>query len=178
MVTLVFTLKISLGEIMTITYELMTTSDCSAVAQLLQKSAQSKNGGLLGEFPLPKVETMFADSLSTIIARSETHIIGVVFSFNIQANSLPPIAHLIVKDYPSTMKNSWFYGPVCIDENFRGQSILEHLYNKIGTQNRGKPVAFINSDNMRSMNAHRKLGMKQVTQFIYDGTEYFLVQAE
>ena len=163
---------------MTITYELMTMTDCTAVAQLLQKSAQSKNGGLLGEFPLPKVEAMFADSLSTIIARSETRIIGVVFSFNIQAKSLPPITHLIVKDYPSIMENSWFYGPVCIDENFRGKSILAHLYNKICTQNKGKPVAFINTDNLRSMNAHSRLGMKQVAKFVYDGTEYFLVQAK
>lgn len=163
---------------MLVTYKLMAKSDCNAVAQLLQKNAQSNHGGLLGEFPLSKVESMHAGSLSTIIACAENKIIGVVFSFNNQASSLPPLAHFIAKNYSSLMENSWFYGPVCIDENFRGKSVLVHLYNNICTLNKGKPVAFININNRRSINAHRKLGMKKTAQFTYEGTEYFLVQPE
>ena len=161
---------------MTIKYQLMTEIHCNEVASLLQENAQSQNGGLLGEFPLPKVKTMFANAANVIIAQFENKIIGVVFSFSTESSALPPIAHLIMAKYPSTMKKNWFYGPVCIDKNYRGKNILDQLYHHICAENTGKAIAFINIDNKRSIQAHLKLGMIEIAKFSYNETEYLLVQ--
>ncbi|HBO22824.1 N-acetyltransferase [Providencia sp.] len=162
---------------MIINYQLMTKTDCNEVAQLLQANSQSQHGGLLGEFPLPKVEAMFTHSLSVVVARLDNKIIGVLFSFSLMSSALPPIAHLIMTEYPSVINHNWFYGPVCIDKKFRGQNILEPLYQYICTRNTGKAVAFINTDNLRSIQAHHKLGMIEIAKFNYNDTEYLLVQS-
>lgn len=160
---------------MTIQYELMQAHDCEEVAILLQKSAQSQGGGLLGEFPLIKVKSMFANSDAVIVARERNHVIGVVFSFQANDTTLPPLLQYITLNFHQEMQNNWFYGPVCIDAVYRGKNILPALYNTICKQHTGKPVAFINNDNLRSLKAHQRLGMQQVAQFVFEGTNYFLV---
>lgn len=160
---------------MNIEYRLMTQADCFDVTQLLQANAQSQQGGLLGEYPFAKVSAMFANSGSTIIAHDENKIAGVVFSFDIQSASLPPIALFIIEQYSAIIKNNWFYGPVCIDANYRGKNILKGLYNHICAYHTGKPIAFINADNTRSLAAHLKIGMNNVAQFEFQNMPYFLV---
>ncbi|EOV8086849.1 N-acetyltransferase [Providencia huaxiensis] len=160
---------------MNIKYELMTQVDCPAVAQLLQSNSESQQGGLLGEYPQAKVNAMFAGSLTTIIARDANKIIAVVFSFDYHSSSLPPIAHLIIQQHADIIRGNWFYGPVCIDNDYRGKNILKNLFDEISSYNQGKPVAFINADNLRSLFAHKKIGMSNITDFEFDGTTYHLM---
>ncbi|EMB3081548.1 N-acetyltransferase [Providencia rettgeri] len=160
---------------MKIKYELMTQADCPEVAILLQANAESQQGGLLGEYPLPKVGAMYANSLSTFVARDAEKIIGVVFSFASTSTAFPPIAHLILEQNSGLMNGNWFYGPVCIDINYRGNNILKSLYDNICAFNTGKPVAFINAANHRSLAAHLKIGMHNVASFDFQGTHYYLV---
>ena len=61
-------------------YRQMDNTDCGKVAALLQENAQSRQGGLSGEYPLKKVETMFTHALTVIIAQDDDVIAGVVFS--------------------------------------------------------------------------------------------------
>ncbi|AXH61207.1 N-acetyltransferase [Providencia huaxiensis] len=160
---------------MNIKYELMTQSDCHAVAQLLQSNSESQQGGLLGEYPQAKVNAMFAGSLTTIIGRDGNKIVAVVFSFDSHSLSLPPIAHFIIKQHTNIIQGNWLYGPVCIDNAHRGKNILKTLFDEICSYNQGKPVAFINADNLRSLFAHKKIGMSNVTDFEFDGTTYHLM---
>ncbi|MBG5927434.1 MULTISPECIES: N-acetyltransferase [Providencia] len=160
---------------MNIKYELMTQSDCPAVAQLLQSNSESQQGGLLGEYPQAKVNAMFSGSLTTVIARDGNKIIAVVFSFDPHSSSLPAIAHLIIKQHTEIIQNNWFYGPVCIDRNYRGKNILKILFDSVCSYNQGKPIAFINADNLRSLFAHKKIGMSNVTNFEFNGTPYHLM---
>ncbi|HGN1705857.1 TPA: N-acetyltransferase [Providencia rettgeri] len=161
---------------MNIQYRLMTQADCLDVAQLLQANAQSQQGGLLGEYHLSKVSAMFTNSTSTMIAHDENKIAGIVFSFDCQSASLPPIAHFIIEQHQAIIENNWFYGPVCIDTNYRGKNILKGLYNSICACHTGKPIAFINADNTRSLIAHLKIGMNTVAEFEFQNTPYFLVK--
>ncbi|EPL6453138.1 N-acetyltransferase [Providencia sp.] len=160
---------------MLIQYRLMDLADSPKVAHLLQANAPSNHGELLGEFPLPKVEAIFKGSSGTIIAYTPQDVIGVVFSFNPLSSTLPPIALFILERFPDLIKENWLYGPVCIDNAYRGKDILKNLYAKICALNTGKPVAFINTQNQRSLAAHQKLGMHIATNFIFDNTEYYLV---
>lgn len=161
---------------MTFQYRLMKMTDCEEVTHLLQRNAQSQGGGLLGEFPLSKVESMFANSLRVIIAYERNHIVGVVFSFDVKSSALPPLAQYITQQFKTEINNSWFYGPVCIDAAYRGKNMLKPLYDAICAQQTGSPVAFINIDNIRSLKAHQKLGMREIAEFSFAGTRYYLVK--
>lgn len=160
---------------MFIQYRLMDLTDSLKVAHLLQANAPSNHGELLGEFPLPKVKDMLMGSSGTIIAVAAQDVIGVVFSFRSSSATLPPLASFIIEQFPHLVKNNWFYGPVCINKEYRGKDILKTLYDKVCALNTGKPVAFINTKNLRSLAAHQKLDMSVVANFIFDEIEYYLV---
>lgn len=160
---------------MNIIIEPMREKDLSQIITLLQANSASHNGGLLGDFTAEKVQTMIETSISVIVARNNDAIIGVVFSFSITGSDLPPLITHIHHQFPSLVKNNWLYGPVCIDENFRGGTILQSLFDKICSINKGKPIAFINNDNVRSIKAHAKLGMIRIADFDFKGTQYILV---
>lgn len=162
---------------MTMTIKLMTEQDLPRVAELLQANAASQNGGLLGEFPLEKVREMFTTSLSVVIAEQNGTIAGVVFSFPWNTNKLPPLVAYINQTFPDIVKNNWLYGPICIDQTFRGGTTLKSLFNGICAQNSGKAIAFINSDNARSLRAHEKLGMAAVAECTFDDTDYIIVSS-
>ncbi|MBA5808581.1 N-acetyltransferase [Morganella morganii] len=156
-------------------YRQMENTDCGKVAALLQENAQSRQGGLSGEYPLKKVEAMFAHALTVIIAQDDDVIAGVVFSFPVQSAQISPVTALISQQFGELLENNWFYGPVCIAKDYRGQGILSALYKQVCAENSGKPVAFINQDNERSVRAHLKSGMREAGHFICNETPYFLM---
>lgn len=78
-----------------ICYRQMVNTDCGQVAALLQENAQSRQGGLLGEYPLKKVENMFVHALTVIIAQDGDVIAGVVFSFPVQSAQISPVTAVI-----------------------------------------------------------------------------------
>ncbi|MEX0398170.1 N-acetyltransferase, partial [Providencia rettgeri] len=80
-----------------------------------------------------------------------------------------------IKQHTEIIQNNWFYGPVCIDRNYRGKNILKILFDSVCSYNQGKPIAFINADNLRSLFAHKKIGMSNVTNFEFNGTSYHLM---
>ncbi|GAA5097992.1 hypothetical protein [Wohlfahrtiimonas larvae] len=160
---------------MNIIFEPMKENDLSQITQLLHKHSASENGGLLGDFTEEKVQIMVKTSFSVIVARNNDAIIGVVFSFPMTGSDLPPLVAQINHQFPNLVKHNWLYGPVCIDENFRGGTILQSLFDKICRENRGKPIAFINNDNIRSIRAHAKLGMVRIADFDFQDTSYILV---
>lgn len=154
---------------------LMTKEDCVQVAILLQANAQSRQGGLLGEYPPEKVESMFTHSLHTIVAESGNTLVGVLFSFSPGTAFVSPVTQQISKQFPALLENNWFYGPVCINADYRGQGVLQSLYKTMSEFNNGKPVAFINQDNVRSVQAHLKSGMREAARFSCDGIAYLLM---
>lgn len=154
----------------------MTAKDISAVALLLQKNSESQQGGLYGEYPLNKVEAMYQSSTSAVVAFYQEKIVAVVFSFPVTSFSIPPVAQAINQRFPEITQNNWFYGPVCIDELHRGKSLLKDLYQQICSLHGGNPIAFINSENIRSLKAHQKLGMKLVKSFEFKDTSWWIIK--
>lgn len=159
-------------------FQKMTAKDISAVARLLQKNSESQQGGLYGEYPLNKVEAMYQSSTNAIVALDQENIVAVVFSFPVTSFSLPPIAQAINQLFPDITLNNWFYGPVCIDQSHRGKSILKDLYQQICSLHGGHPIAFVNSENIRSLKAHQKLGMKVVKHFEFKGTSWWVIKGQ
>ncbi|MEQ5206763.1 MULTISPECIES: N-acetyltransferase [Proteus] len=154
----------------------MTYKDINSVATLLQENSESQQGGLYGEYPQNKVEAMYQYSINTIIAINQENIVAVVFSFPVTSFSIPPIAQEINRRFPEITQNNWFYGPVCIDKSHRGKSLLKDLYQQICSLHGGHPIAFVNSENIRSLKAHQKLGMEIVKNIEFKGTSWWVIK--
>lgn len=156
----------------------MTYKDINSVATLLQANSESQQGGLYGEYPQNKVEAMYQYSINTIVALNQENIVAVVFSFPVTSFSIPPIAQEINRRFPEITQNNWFYGPVCIDKSHRGKSLLKDLYQKICSLHGGHPIAFVNSENIRSLKAHQKLGMEIVKNIEFKGTSWWVIKGQ
>lgn len=75
-----------------------------------------------------------------------------------------------------TIENSFQYGPVCIDSRYRGQKIINQLFETMRQDFiKRYPLAgtFINQANPRSTKAHLKLGWQITDEFDYNGNSYF-----
>lgn len=78
-----------------------------------------------------------------------------------------------------TEDNSYQYGPVCIDKDFRGRGIFERVFAaSLRTMEDRYPimVTFVNQVNPRSYAAHsRKAGMATPGTFDWNGNHYYLM---
>ena len=81
-----------------------------------------------------------------------------------------------------TTKNSFQYGPVCIDEAFRGQGILGQLFTAIETVYAPLydfAITFINKQNERSLRAHeKKTPLSIVGEFSFNDNQYWALAAK
>jgi len=76
-----------------------------------------------------------------------------------------------------TTKNSYQYGPICIDKSLRGTSVLQDIFDfSLGYMSKRYPIliTFVNKNNPRSFQAHsRKLGLDILQEFNYNDNRYY-----
>jgi hypothetical protein len=76
-----------------------------------------------------------------------------------------------------TSKNSYQYGPICIDKAYRGTKLLPEIFNfakKNMTNRFDILITFVNKINPRSFNAHhKKLGLDILSEFEYNNNKYW-----
>lgn len=156
-----------------ITIQKATTEDAPAIAKLLQKYEQNNNGGLFGNFSLKKTTAMVEEALAVVIAYDDSKLVGVVFAAPPQED-LPPIIQAMLAVHPITADN-YLYGPVCVDEEARGQNVTGLMYRKLQQLLPGfHPLLFIGEDNIPSIKVHHRLGMSEKAQFTFDGQQFLI----
>lgn len=76
-----------------------------------------------------------------------------------------------------TVENSYQYGPVCIDKEYRGSGVLERLFEfsrEVMSKRFSVLITFINKINLRSYNAHtKKVGLEVINEFEFNNNQYF-----
>jgi len=80
-------------------------------------------------------------------------------------------------DNELTIKNSYQYGPVCVDKSVRGEGVFEEIFNySLNKMSERYPlmVTFINKINPRSYEAHtRKVNLELINEFNFNNNQYF-----
>ncbi len=122
------------------------------------------------------------------VAKTDERVVGYAFGagwdyfeqwpiFPFMTNrfiELPPF-----KGIQITGANSFQYGPICIDTEFRGSGLLNHLFEamRLGLRERFPiSVTFINKINERSVQAHtRKLDWEIIDEFSFNNNHYFML---
>lgn len=89
-------------------------------------------------------------------------------------HTLPPFKNIQITD-----TNSFQYGPICIDEEYRGTGLLNQLFEamRLGLRERFPiSVTFINKINERSAAAHtKKLDWEIINEFSFNNNNYLML---
>lgn len=141
------------------------------------------NGFVTTPFTVQQIEAAIAED-GLFIAEDEQAIVAYVFAGSWEYFAQWPIFPFMTARFPQVffegkaleIATSFQYGPICIDERYRGTGLLQQLYNTMldGLETRFPiGVTFINKINQRSVRAHTlKLGMTIVDEFSFNQNEY------
>jgi hypothetical protein len=151
--------------------ELARAADLDGITSLLHANSPSQGGSLTGEFPREKVAVMAMSGSPVAVAHRDGRVVGVLFSAAKDAPA-PPSVRAMLAAWPG-QPDAYVYGPACIAESERGQGLLAQLYAALRTHcPQREAVLFIRGDNIASMRAHKRLGMREVARFTLDDADY------
>ncbi|MBD2452096.1 GNAT family N-acetyltransferase [Nostoc sp. FACHB-152] len=113
------------------------------------------------------------EKLPSIVARHDNQVIGFLLSWSRTSIQIPLITTML-QAYPGK-EDAYLYGPICVEETLRGQGIAAAMFAKLKDflpQKQG--ILFIKANNEPSLRAHRKMGMKQMAEFTFEGIRFFV----
>jgi hypothetical protein len=125
------------------------------------------------------------DEAGLFIAIEGVKVVGYVFAGSWTYFSAWPIFPFMIDRLAGKMfgniiisdTNTFQYGPVCIDEKYRGTGLFNRLFEGMRIEmSKRFPVGltFINQVNDHSYHAHtKKLGLEMIETFPFNGNEYF-----
>jgi len=127
-------------------------------------------------------EIIIQDGL--FIAIDNEKIVSYVFAGSWEYFSYWDIFKYMIKRFPNlkfqgkqiTTENSFQYGPICIDVDYRGKGLINQIFEEMRTHLREKypiNITFINAVNIPSTKAHtEKLGWEIIDKFEFNGGKY------
>jgi len=178
-------------------FKIANIEDIEGVLALQQKyqistieKSDKKDGFVTTSFTYDQLKSLALKEKGLFIAIENKEIVAYTMSaswgywvewpmFKFMLEELP---QLNFHDQKLTSKNSYQYGPICIDKAYRGTGLLESLFD-FAKQEMGKnyPImlTFINKNNPRSFEAHtRKLKMEIINEFRFNDNEYYELALE
>jgi L-amino acid N-acyltransferase YncA len=151
-------------------------------------ASQQKNGYLSIAFTADEFKE-FNNNLCVVVAKEHHEVIGYCCVSSAAFNAQFPILDQIVKGIPSyaipdtqdipAEEKTCIYGPVCIARSHRGKGVLEKLsvfgLEIAKEQGYAHCFSFIAADNVRSLQAHRKLSFHTVGIVNHNTNEYIVI---
>ena len=154
------------------------------------KEEDKKDGFVTTAFTKEELTQLIKEEQGLFIAKEGDEVLAYVMSaswsfcsqwaiFRYMINDLP---NLHYKDQKVTTKNSYQYGPICIDKSVRKTALLSEIFEfSLKKMSKRYPIliTFVNQINPRSFEAHhRKLGLDIVQEFEFNGNKYWELACE
>ncbi|MCZ8227711.1 GNAT family N-acetyltransferase [Flavobacterium sp.] len=149
-----------------------------------------KQGGFVTTaLTVAQIQTVIQQQ-GVFIAKDDNSIIGFIIAADWEFFKQWPIFEYMIQLFPSfsfknfeiTTTNSFQYGPICIDKNYRGQGIITELFDYMRIQMMEKyplSLTFINKINIPSYKAHaEKLCWEVIDEFHYNSNVYYVLAYE
>ncbi len=77
--------------------------------------------------------------------------------------------------YPAEA-DAYVYRPICVKKKDRGKGLAQAMFTELRRLERGREgILFIRRDNPASLRAHTKMGMREVTGFVFGGINYVVL---
>jgi hypothetical protein len=148
---------------------------------------EEKGEGFLSiQFDPPQLREILG-TLGIFVASKEQRFAGYLMAQTLEFGMQFPVIKKMASRFqglqflgrPLRQHRIFIYGPVCVERGYRGSGILEGLFHVMGDALRGQfsaGVAFISKSNPRSYEAHvRKLGMQAISEFEFDGKNFWIL---
>lgn len=111
-------------------------------------------------------------AMPLIVARSGGRIIGFLMTSPRELNADVPIIRAMLAAYPGAA-DAYVYGPICVSAEARGKGVAQAMFEELQRLLPGREgILFIRRDNRTSLRAHAKMGMHEMADFVFNGTEY------
>ena len=149
------------------------------------KQEDKKDGFITTAFTKEQMVDLITLEQGLFIAIENEKIVAYVMSASWKFWSRWPMFAFMMEDLPNleylgqklTVQNSYQYGPVCVDKEYRGSGVLEKIFD-FARENMAKRfpilVTFINKINSRSYEAHtKKLKLEVIKEFTYNNNNYY-----
>lgn len=151
-------------------------------------SEEDKPGGFITTFfSENKLQRLIEEEKSLAVACDGNRVVGFAVSASWQFWSTWTVFWPMIEDLPNinyhdkvlSVDNSYQYGPVCIDKDYRSTEVLPNLFecSRLLMKDRYPIlVSYVDQTNPRSFQAHsRKLGLDIVKQFEFHGNLLFVL---
>ena len=175
-----------------ITYRNAVPKDLAGVGELQKRyhittirEEDKADGFVTTLFTYEQFLSLIREENGLAVACEGDRIIAYAMAGSWEYWSAWPLFQHMIADLPNieylgrvlSTENSYQYGPVCIAGEYRGQGVLEHIFEfsrrQIAFRN-PVMITFINQINPRSYDAHtRKVGMDFIKTFDFNGNHYY-----
>ena len=150
---------------------LATPDDIPGMLALQDANLPDKGGSL----SVRLTEDWFRDTIlekSIVVARCNSKVIGYVMGTALEANAHIAIIQAMLRAYPAS-PDCYLYGPICVAKSERGKGLARALFEELRSRLPGRPaMLFVRADNPSSLQAHRKMGMRELGTFDNEGVRY------
>lgn len=141
--------------------------DVDGIVALAARNASDSGGELSVRLSREDVAAAI-QALPGVVAQRNGEVVGFVLTRE-KNGANPPIVEAMLRVYPGA-ENAYTYGPVCVDESARGQGVAARMFEQLQTLLPGREgILFIKASNKSSLRAHRKMGMREVEEFTFEG---------
>ena len=145
---------------------------------------QRKEGFVTTPFTVEQLEEIIAERGLFVAENEQFELVAYAFAASWHYFAQWEIFNYMVSRFPNlsfegkeiTTKNSFQYGPVCIDKKYRGTGLLQLIFEEMRLELMKRypiSITFINKINLVSENAHtKKLCWKIIDEFEFNNNEY------
>ncbi len=166
-------------------------NDIDGILSLQEKNLYSnlneierRNGFVTTPFTVNQIEEIIKQNGIFVAENKQGEIVAYAFAgswkyfgqweiFNFMVSRF---SKLSFKENKITTENSFQYGPVCIDKNYRGKGLLNLIFEEMRIEFLKKypiSITFINKINVISERAHtKKLGWEIIDEFEFNNNSY------
>jgi len=167
------------------------TNDINGILSLQERNLYSnlteierKSGFVTTPFTASQIQEIIKQNGIFIAENKNKEIISYAFAGSWEYFEQWEIFNFMVSRFPKlsfngkaiTSKNSFQYGPICIDKNYRGNGLLNLIFEEMRIEFLKKyliSITFINKANAISEKAHtKKLGWKIIDEFEFNNNIY------
>lgn len=162
--------------------EILSLQESNLYANLTEE--ERERGFVTTPFTVAQIEEIILQNGIFVAKNSEDKIIAYAFAGNWEYFKQWEIFNVMISRFPNlsfqnnaiSTQNSFQYGPVCIDKDYRGKGVLNMIFEEMRIEFLKKfpiSITFINKINAISERAHtKKLGWEIIDEFEFNGNTY------
>jgi predicted GNAT superfamily acetyltransferase len=146
-------------------------ADLDGIVDLQSANQADRGGSLSASLSRFRIAEMMRE-MPLIVARRGGRVVGFLMTGTRAMTDDVPIVGAMFAAYAGA-PDAYVYGPICVAAEERGKGLAQAMFSELRRLAPAREgVLFIRRDNVASLRAHERMGMREVASFLYDGIEF------